>query len=172
MNIVLLANIVSLIGCCIMVIIGLLKTKRQMLLAQVLQFIFLGTANLMLGGVTAFWTNMISIGRNLYSFRFNFGLIPKLVFILIQVPITLAVNTQGLLGWIPFVGTVVFTWVMDTKNEIVMKAVIIGSEMLWAIYDFTLMNYTGMTFDILTVISSSIGIFIILRDRKKSRKED
>ena len=49
MNIVLIANIISFVGAVIMVVSGLLKTKRTILIAQNIQFAIQAVGNILLG---------------------------------------------------------------------------------------------------------------------------
>lgn len=51
MDIVLIANIISFVGAVIMVISGLLKTKRTILIAQNVQFSIQAVGNIMLGAI-------------------------------------------------------------------------------------------------------------------------
>jgi lipid-A-disaccharide synthase-like uncharacterized protein len=50
MNVLLIGNAVSMIGCLIMVLIGFLKKNHQVLIAQSVQCLFMGAGNLILGG--------------------------------------------------------------------------------------------------------------------------
>lgn len=53
MNTVLLGNIVALIGAAIMVLIGFLKTKKQILTAQCFQYVALSVSNAILARLPA-----------------------------------------------------------------------------------------------------------------------
>lgn len=169
MDIIIIANIIALIGSLLMIGIGLIKRKKHILLAQSLMFVIMGTANLLLGGVTGFVTNILSAVRNIITFKWKLTLPLKLVFILIQIVIALCVNRIGLLGWLPVISASIFTWFLDTESEITLKIVIIGTQVLWVVYDFCMMNYSAFTFDILTIVSNLIGIYRIQKG-KKDRK--
>ncbi|MBQ5671413.1 MAG: YgjV family protein, partial [Oscillospiraceae bacterium] len=80
MNVVVIANMISMIGCVLMVGVGFLQKKNQILLVQCVQFAFLAAANLLLGAMTGFISGGISIVRNLiFTRRENTGLL-KVVF--------------------------------------------------------------------------------------------
>ena len=66
MNIVLIANIISFVGAVIMVVSGLLKTKRTILIAQNIQFAIQAVGNILLGGYSGAAINLISIVRNVF----------------------------------------------------------------------------------------------------------
>ena len=92
MNTVLLANAISLIGCVLMVAIGLIKKRENILIVQSVRFLILGIANLILGGVTAFISDLVSIGRNLFSLKRPLTMPVRIAFILIQILISVPFN--------------------------------------------------------------------------------
>ena len=155
-----------------MVGIGLLKKKKQILLVQCIQFVIMGVANLLLGGLTGFISNLASIARNLFCLKWEYTMPWKFVFIIMQVVLSAGVNNLGLLGWFPVISAVIFTWFLDLKNEVHLKIVIITAQLLWIFYDYTLMNYVTFVFGILTVCSNLLGIYMILRDRKAEAKKE
>lgn len=163
MSITLIANIISFIGAVIMVSIGFMKKKEHVLTAQCVQFGVLGTSNLLLGGVTGFISNIISIARNVVCNHLHFGLAWKLVFIALQLALSIPFNTNGLLGLLPVVASVVFTWFLDTDNAVFLKGIIIITCFMWVIYDFALQNYVAFAFDILNIASNMVGILAIRR---------
>ena len=64
MNTIILGNIIALFGSIVMVMIGFLKKKEQIIIAQCIQCGFIGLANLVLGGISGFVTNCFTILRN------------------------------------------------------------------------------------------------------------
>lgn len=166
MSIVLLGNIIALIGAAIMVGAGLLKRKNQILIAQIIQFIIMGVGNLVLGGVTGFVANIVSIFRNLYVFKWKLNIPVKIAFIAVQVFITGYFNTQGIIGWLPAIAAGLFTWFVDTDSEVKLKTVIVITMVFWCIFDFYIMNFTALVFDVLTIVSNIMGIHLV---KKKTR---
>ncbi|MBP3685360.1 MAG: YgjV family protein [Oscillospiraceae bacterium] len=164
MNLLVIGNGVSMIGCLIMVGIGLLKKKSQILLAQSVQCAFMGLGNLLLGGVSGFISNIVSILRNLVFAKHNVTTALKLFFIALQVLLSLKALGDGLICWLPILAAAVFTWFLDTKKESTLKIVIISTQIMWLIYDIYYRNYVASTFDVLTMGSNLIGFFMV---RKK-----
>lgn len=158
MNYLLLGNGIALAGSCVMIGIGFLKKKNHILHAQCLQCLLMGIGNLVLGGVTGFASNIITIARNLVSCVVEFNTIWKIIFIIIQVVPTIYFNNMGLIGYLPAVAACVFTWYMDTDNDILFKIIVIVTLMMWTVYDFTLLNFVAFTFDILTITSNTITL--------------
>lgn len=163
-NRIVLGNIVAFIGAIIMVLIGLIKTKKRILLAQSIQFAVMGIGNLILGGVSGFVSNIVSIFRNLVCCYRPLTVPLKLLFIAILAGLALFTNNLGIIGLCPVISAVLFTWFLDS-DEITLKIIIIITSVLWIIFDFTIRNYVTMAMDVFTIISNTIGIFLI---RKKT----
>ena len=161
----LLGNIAALVGCAIMVAIGLIKKKEHILTVQCFQCAFMGLGNLLLGASAGFISNVVSIVRNLVFTRVKSTVGLKLVFIVIQAGLTLFASGTALIEWLPVIAVVAFTWCMDLKSDLAFKIMNIGTLVLWMVYDFYYKNYVGSTFDLLTIISSILGIFRILKEK-------
>ena len=167
MNTVLIANIISFAGCILMVAIGLIRERKKILLTQCVLWAILTVSNLMLGGVTGAVSNIVSIVRNLYSLKWKLTLPVKIGFIAVQTAITAFTNELGLIGWLPTLAAASFTFLMDVKDAVKLKYVIIFGQTLWAIFDFSIQNYTACAFDIMTLVSTCIGIMMLLKARKQ-----
>lgn len=157
----LLGNIAAFVGCLLMVGIGLVKKKEHILTAQCVQFAFMGLGNLALGATAGVISNGISIVRNLVFARVKNTTMLKIVFIAIQAVLTLITGGTALIEWLPVTAVVVYTWCLDLKSDVAFKLMIIGCQVLWTVYDLHYLNYVAFTFDILTMISTVIGIFRI-----------
>lgn len=97
----LLDNLAALVGCVIMVAIGFIKKKERIVLAQCLQFGFLGLGNLLLGATAGFISGIVSVTRNLvfYKVKGTTGL--KLIFIAAQIVLTLLTWNGSLYECLP-----------------------------------------------------------------------
>jgi hypothetical protein len=165
MNILLIGNAVSMIGCLIMVGIGFFKEKSHILAAQSVQFAFMGVGNLILGAWVGFTANIVSILRNLVFAKFPINTGLKLLFIGLQLALSLGTPVGTLIGWLPILSTAIFTWYLDTGSEVVLKLVIIGTMGMWLVYDLYHYNYVATVFDAAAIISNSIGLWML---RKKA----
>lgn len=162
-NPILIGNLVSLVGCILMVLAGFLKNRKTILTVQCFQFGFLGTANLILGGVTGFVSGIISILRNLVFFNGRKSTLLKVIFISVQVLLSLN-HLHGLIEWFPIFSAVLYTWFLDSDNAAVIKGSIMGAQVLWLVYDLIYQNYTAALFDAFTIISNFIGILMLKKD--------
>lgn len=161
MNFLLIGNAISMVGCMIMVAIGFLKKKSQILLAQSVQCLFMGAGNLILGGVSGFICNVVTIVRNLVFSRRDVTVQLKLFFIALQVALSLGSLGDGLICWLPILSAALFTWFLDTKSEAKLKVVILITQVMWLIYDLYYRNYVASSFDVLTMCSNLIGFFMV-----------
>jgi hypothetical protein len=166
MNTLLLGNCISLIGCLVMVAVGFLKKKSQILIAQCFQCTFIGFANLILGGISGFICNMVTIIRNLAFLKFRNTTALKIFFILLQFVLSISSLSAGWISWLPILSAALFTWYMDTKSEAKLKIVILCTQVMWLTYDLYFRNYAASAFDVMTMISNSFCLFTILKNSK------
>lgn len=165
MNTLLIGNGISFIGCLIMVSIGFLKKKSHILAAQSVQCAFMGLGNLILGGVSGFICNMVTILRNLAFVKLPATTAMKLIFIALQVALSLGSLGDGFVSWLPILAAALFTWFLDTKSEAKLKLVILTTQVMWLIYDLYYRNYVASSFDVMTFVSNLIGLRMILKGK-------
>ena len=164
MNALLIGNAISMIGCLIMVGIGFLKKKNHILIAQSVQCVFLGTSNLVLGGISGSICNMVTILRNFVFLKFQNTTFLKISFILLQFVLSISSLSAGWISWLPILAAALFTWYMDVKSEAKLKIVILCTQVMWLTYDLYYLNYVASAFDVMTMISNVAGIYML---RKK-----
>jgi hypothetical protein len=158
MNTVLIGNIIAFAGAALMVAIGFIKTRKSILVTQCAMFGLLGTANIILGGMTGAVSSLVSIIRNVLCIRGPLSVPLKLTVIAVQILLSIKVNDLGWIGWLPIISAGFYTWMIDVQDEIRLKEILIISQSMWLIYDLAIMNYVGFTFDILTILSNLYGI--------------
>lgn len=157
-------NLISMVGCVLMVLIGFVRKKERVITLQCFQFGFLAAGNLILGAVSGFISGVVSILRNLIFPRVKGGLWLKLVFIALQVVFTVLAGWAGPISLLPLFAGILFTWFIDTKSDVQLKWVIIIAQVMWGFYDFYYRNFVAFTFDMLTIISNFAAIIIISRE--------
>ncbi|MCQ2558887.1 MAG: YgjV family protein [Oscillospiraceae bacterium] len=171
MNHIILGNIIALVGSLIMASLGLIKDEKKLLTVQNIQFAVFTVGNLVLGGITGAIANFVSMLRNILCIKINFGLGWKLFFIALQSVLSLVFNNAGLLGLLPVFAACIFTLCMGFSNELLLKSAIVLGQLAWAVYDFNIMNYTTLVFDILAVCSSMYAIIMILTGHRTAKQE-
>lgn len=166
MNILILGNVISFIGCALMVAIGFIKSKKVVLATQCVQFSIQAAANLILGAVSGAVCGVVGVARNLMITRVKHVAFWKTLFIVVQVGLSLLLDGFGLLIWLPIVSASIFTWFIDVKSPVRFKVVIIAAQSLWVMYDFCYQNYVALAFDVFTVLSNFVGIWLLCREEK------
>ena len=124
----------------------------------------MGVGNLILGGVSGFIANIVSIARNLVFVKCQSTTVLKLAFIAVQLVLSLGSMGDGWVAWLPILATALFTWFLDTKHTSTLKLVIITTQVMWLIYDIYYRNYVATTFDVLTMASNLIGFFLVKKE--------
>jgi hypothetical protein len=166
MNALLIGNAISMIGCLVMVGIGFLKKKNHILIAQSVQCLFMGAGNLILGGISGFICNIVTIIRNLAFMKFRNTAGMKIFFILLQFVLSISTLSVGWISWLPILSAALFTWFMDTRSEAKLKVVILCTQVMWLTYDLYFRNYVASAFDVMTMLSNSYCLFTILKRSK------
>ena len=158
-----LANIISFIGCVLMVLTGFIKKKENILWVQCVQFVFMGIAHLMLGAMGGLVCCLVSIVRNLAFTKLSSGFALKAGFIAIQVILTFSAGNFAWIELLPIMAAVIFTWFLDLKNPVHFKIMLICAQLMWVFYDFYYGNIAAGIFDVLTIGSNLAGIFMLLK---------
>ena len=164
----LLANGFVLVGCLFMVAVGFVKDKKLMLGGQCVQFSLQGVGNLLFGSVSGCVACCVSILRILVFGRFQ--KVPawlKIAFIALQAGLTWCFGAVTLIQWLPVLAMVAYTWYLDTENAILFKVVNAIGVAMWLVHDAYYRNFFSVFFDSMTIISTAVGVCLLLRDRKK-----
>ena len=180
MNLFVISQIFAILACILMVGIGYLKRKRNVLIAQNVQFILFTISYACIGGIAAVVGNIISLIRNLICLKWNLNTPLKVFFIGLQAVVTyislynvwfkwlpMNAGSHGIMDWLPFLAATLITLSLSSKKDMVIKLACIGSILCFGSYDFILKNWTVFAFDCFSLASSLIGVYRILFDSKK-----
>ena len=166
MNTLIIGNLVSLIGCVLMVAIGFVRKKERILGLQCVQFGILATANIIMGAYSGAIAGIVGIVRNIVFTKKGGTTARKLFFIALQIALSWTAIQSGWLEWLPILSTILFTCFLDVRSETRLKLVLIAAQLFWLVYDLSYQNYTAATFDAFTVASNIIGILMIRKSQK------
>lgn len=156
-----IGNIIALIGSLIMVYSGIIKNKKKIIYAQTIQIMLFSVSNFILGGITGALVNLVCCIRNILCYKNKLGNKEKMILLLAVAVLSIYFNTQGIIGYIPLISTIVYTLFMNTKDVLKFKYLVIFSMFTWFIYDIFIKSYTSAVFDFLSVISNVIAIYEI-----------
>lgn len=167
----LIGNIISFFGCILMVACGFIKRKDHMLAAQCGQFGLQSVANLMLGSVSGCVSGAVGIVRIVVFTRVKRVTVwLKVGFIALQGVLTWLSGAQTLVQWLPMLAMVAYTWYLDTENAVLFKFVNLLGVCMWLVHDIHYINYSAMFFDTLTILTTIVGMLLLLRDERKKRE--
>ena len=161
MDNLIIGNIIALIGSLIMVYSGIIKNKKKIIYAQTIQIMLFSVSNFILGGITGALVNLVCCVRNILCYKNKLGNKEKTILLLVVAVLSIYFNTQGIIGYIPLISTIVYTLFMNTKDVLKFKYLVIFSMFTWFIYDIFIKSYTSAIFDFFSVISNAIAIYEI-----------
>jgi hypothetical protein len=167
--IVLVANIIDFLAALIQVASGSIQKKAKILVVQIIQLLMQGVSMLLLGGITGAVSNVLSCYRNYLCYKGKLSPFWKAMLIAASIVMTIAFNTQGLLGYLPAAVCAVYILLMDVKDPIKFKLLVTLSFIPWMFYHFILKSYVGALFDAASVATNAITLFVMLRGKKSAK---
>ncbi len=167
---IIIANVIDFIAALIQVGSGSIKKKSKILVVQIVQLLMQGVSMLLLGGVTGAISNVLSCYRNYLCYKEKLNKVWKGILIAASVAMTVLFNNQGLLGVIPVVVCTVYILLMDVKDPIKFKLLVTLSFVPWIIYHFALQLYVAAIFDAVSVITSAVTLFVMMKGKKAEQK--
>ena len=165
---VIFANVIDFLASLIQVGSGSIKQKAKILVVQILQLLMQAVSMLLLGGVTGAVSNVLSCWRNFLCYKEKLNWYWKAFLIAASIFMTILLNTQGLLGIIPAVVCTVYILLMDIKDPIKFKLLVTLSFIPWVFYHFFLQAYVATVFDVATVISNGVTLYLMIRSENTS----
>ena len=166
---VIIANVIDFLAAILQVGSGSIKQKRKILVVQTIQILMQGVSMLLLGGITGTINNVLSCFRNYLCYKEKLNVYWKSFLIAASIGMTVIVNEQGFLGIIPAAVCTVFIIFMDIKDPVKFKLLVTLSFVPWMFYHFILQSYVGAIFDAATVITNTITLFVMLKERRTQK---
>lgn len=166
MNYIILGNIIALIASLLMVYSGYIKKKEKIIFVQTIQIGLSVLSNMVLGGITGAIINALSLIRNILCYKNKLNTLAKIIITILSVVLTFMFNNLGIIGLLPLISTVVYIWLMNLKDVIKFKYLIIFTMTIWFIYDIYIMSYTSAVFDFGNIIANIISIMQIKKIKK------
>ena len=169
---VIIANAIDFFAALLQVGSGSIKKKSNILLVQIIQMLMQGVSMLLTGGVSGAINNGFSCVRNYLCYKEKLSRAWKGVLIAASVALTVFFNTQGWLGIIPVTVCTVYILFMDVKDPIKFKLLVTLSFVPWILYHFVLQLYVAAAFDAISVVTSAVTLFFMIRKKAVAVKED
>lgn len=160
---IVIGNIVALVGSVLMAYSGIIKEKQKIIIVQTIQMLMLGISNIILGGIPGAIINSVNCIRNILCYEEKLGFKEKLILVTISVGLSIYFNNLGIIGILPVIATVFYTMLMDMKNVVKFKVLLIFTLILWGIYDIYIKSYTSAIFDFITIGANIFSIYKIYK---------
>lgn len=164
---IIIGNIIALIASIIMVYSGFLKQKKTILYSQTIQIGLSVLSNIVLGGITGAIINALSCVRNILCYKDKLDLKAKIILIFLATTLSLMFNNLGVIGLFPVISTITYILLMNTKDIIKFKWLIVFTMLMWLIYDLFIKSYTSAIFDFMNIVANIISIIQIRLQNKK-----
>lgn len=155
---IIIGNAIALIACILMVYSGTLKKTKDVIYIQSMQIGLLTLSNIVLGGISGAIVNSLNLIRNIICYKEKLTTLIKLIIITIMTLLCILFNTQGIIGYLPLLCSVIYTWFIDIKDVKKFKYLNIFVLSCWLIYDAYILSYTSALFDFGTIITNIIAI--------------
>ena len=168
---IIIANAIDFVAALIQVGSGSIKKKSNILVVQIIQLLMQGVSMLLTGGITGAISNVLSCYRNYLCYKEKLNRVWKGILIAASVAMTLLFNNQGWLGIIPVAVCTVYILLMDVKDPIKFKLLVTLSFVPWIIYHFALQLYVAAIFDAVSVVTSAVTLFLMMRGKKREDVE-
>lgn len=172
MNTLIIGNIIALIATSASIMLGFIKSREKIIFIQVIQSIFFTISNFILGSFTGIIINLINILRNWLCYKDKLTNCAILIITIISIFLTLMFNNLGFVGLLPLFSNIVYTFLMNTKDNLKFKLLVLFTMIPWAIHDIFIKSYTSAFFDIATTISCSFCAYQIYKDKKLNKQQN
>lgn len=166
MKYIIIANVIATIASLIMIYSGFIENKKKFLIAQNTHVCIQMISNLLLNGISGVVNNILTIIRNVLSYHNKLNFLAKTLITILSIVLTVVFNNIGFIGLFPLIASILYIWYMNTPDIVKLKILNIVTLILWLFYDFTIMSYSSVIFEILTIVSNSISIYKISKNRK------
>lgn len=168
---VIIANVIDLIAAFLQIGSGSIKQKSRILVVQIIQLLLQAVSMLLLGGVTGAVSNVLSCYRNYLCYKEKLNTLWKVILIAASIGMTVFLNEQGFLGIIPAAVCTVYIIFMDVKDPVKFKLLVMLSFVPWMFYHFILKSYVGAIFDIATILTNAVTLYVMVKEKNSAKSK-
>ena len=171
-RLLLFGNIVSFAAACFTVASAWSRDRRRIYLYQAGQCLLLAFANILFGSVSGVTTFALCTARNLLLACDRFTPRRCWFFVTAVAALGLFANNRGAVGLIPIVTTALYTVVcLYAKRTRDIKLNLVVNLLLWAIYDFFILDLVSCAVDAVSAGTAAVSLFRVQDSRSISEAE-
>lgn len=164
MYIIIIGNIIALVASLLMVYSGVIKIKKKILFVQIIQISLLTISNIILGGFVGAIVNAFNCLRNILYYNNKLSLLWKIIISVVSIVLSIKFNNLGLIGYLPLIAGLSYLWLMNIRDVVKFKFLIIFTMVLWFIYDLTIKSYSSSIFDLMTAFTNLYSIYRLRKE--------
>ena len=140
---------------------GTRRTRRDMLLAQIVSQFFYIASSIVLKAYSATTQNVVTVFRNLVAIKKDPSKKMAIFFTALPVVLGLIFNNRGLMGLIPIVANLEYSIVMFAcpKNVNAIKLALIVNSLLFTVFNFYVLNFVSAVACIVICVTTAISIY-------------
>ncbi len=158
---ILIGNFIALLAAFIIIYYGFEKNKKRILIAQILECVLATCYNFFLKGYTALIVDILNIFLLVLGFKEKLNFKNKLIINIVAIILALKFNNLGIIGYIPIIVILIYSWGLNTKNIIKFKLLNMLLMLLWIIHDLTVKSYPSVVCEFIGIIGSIYSIYKI-----------
>lgn len=167
-----LVQIIGFIGFLFLGLGNLQKDRKKIITFQTISSIFFSVHYFLLNAITASMLNIIGITRGFTFYNKNktkkyyvFLFIYIIFYIIIGI-----ITYDNIFSLLPIFAYTLFTISIFNEKEKNIKIINIFVSLTWVIYDFIYKSYAGFISDIVMIITTITGLFILNKDTEVLKK--
>ena len=145
---------------------GVLKKKDRILITQSIQKAFSSVSNIVLKGYSGAIIHAVSIISYLLCYFGKLTVLARILITIVIVTLSVTFNNRGIIGFLPVISSCAYLWLLNIKDIVKFKYLLLFTIVLWCIYDFTIRSYTSFAFGIFSIITTSISVMQIKHANK------
>lgn len=165
-----IGQIIGIIGFVFLGISNLVKTRKKIILFQMLSCFIFSIHYFLLNALTAAVLNLIGIIRGIMFYNkkeVNKKYISYFIGYILLYLIVGIITYDDIFSIFPIIAYILYTISVFNSKELIMKIINLIISLMWIIYDLSYLSYGGIISDILMIITGLIGIFILIKKNKK-----
>lgn len=171
MNII-LANIISLIGNCFLIISPFCKNKKKIISFQLVDNIAAVVSCILLEAYTGIVMALCACIRNTLCIKYELSKKVSAIIVTVISIIAIATNNMGLLGIIPIIATIMYSYTIClSQNTLHILIILMLNNAMYLVYNFCIKNYTASVFKFIVICTSFINIIKILKSGEQNGKD-
>ena len=170
MSHLLLVQLIGGIGYLLLSLSYLRKEKKQILLMQIISYIFLVIHYYLLDGTNGVLCNLLSLGALITIYLTEkknpkYKILPVFLFILLILIINI-INFQNIFSIFPMIGSIIVIISFLLEEENIIRIIGIIAAICWLIYAIVYKSYSSMIFEIIILINAYTSLIKSIKTKK------